>query len=133
MWAGKPAQWLSAASGATSGTWLVLAVVGCCGNPGSAEVPVDAGIELGSTTRRVGIAVGCATIPSVESGTTSFRTRVPVSGGGAASAVSSSWGAIDVSSLEAEVPGRVVPAKGWESLMAGVPCWIWFGLLESYP
>ena len=106
MWAGKPAPLPSAASGGTSGTWLVLVVAGCCGNQGGAEVPVDTGIELGSTTRGVGVAAGCATIPSVELGTTGFGTGVPASGGGAASAVSSSWGAIDVSSLEAEVPGR---------------------------
>ena len=124
----------------TSGTWLVLAVTGCCGNPGGAEVPVDARIELGSTTRGVSIAAGCTSIPSVESGTTGFGTGVPVSGGGAASAVSSSWGAIDVSGSEAEVPGRLVldsgwvmPAKGWESPMARVPCWISVGLLESDP
>ena len=108
MWVGKPAPWPGAVSGGTGGTWLVLAVAGCCRNPGGAEVPVDAGIELGSTTKGVGIGVGCATIPLVESGTTGFGTGVPVSGEGAASAVSSSLGAIDVSSLEAEVPGGLV-------------------------
>ena len=125
---GKPAPWPGAASGATGDPWQVLAVAGCCRNPGGAEVPVDAGTELGSTTRGVGIAAGCATIPSVELGTTGFGTGVPVSGGSAASAVSSS-STIDVSSLETEVPGglvldtgRVMPAKGWESLLAGVAC-----------
>ena len=43
-------------------------------------VLVDARIDVVSTTRRVGIAVGCASIPSVESGTTGFGTRVPASG-----------------------------------------------------
>ena len=137
---GKPTPWPGAASGDTSGAWLVLAVADCCRNLGGAEVLVDARIELGSTTRGVGIAGGCASIPSMESGTTGFGTGMSVSGGGAASAVSSSWGVIDVSSLETEVPGglvpdsgRVVPAKGWESPMAGVSCWISVGLLESEP
>ena len=92
-------------SGGTGGPQLLLAVAGCCRNLGGAEVLVDARIELGTTTRGVGIAAGCATIPSVESGTTGFSTG--------ASAVSSSWGTIDVSSLETEVPGRLVPDSGW--------------------
>ena len=87
----------------------MLAVVGCCRNPGGAGVPVDARIELGLTTRGVGVAAGCATIPSVESGTTGFGTGVPVSGGSAASAVSSSWGTIDVSSSDSRGSWQVSP------------------------
>ena len=104
-------------------------------------VPIDAGIDVGLTARGVSIAAGCTSIPSVESDTTGFGTGVPASGGGATSAVSSSlWGAIGMSSSGTEVPGglapdsgRVMPTKGWESLTAGVPCWISVGLLESDP
>ena len=99
--------------GGTGGTWLVLAVAGCCGNPGGAVVPVEAGIDVGSTTGGVGIAVGCASIPSVESGTTGFGTGVLASGGCAAfSAFSSSWGAIGMSSSGTEVPGGLVLDSG---------------------
>ena len=119
----------------------MLAVAGCCGNPGGALVPVDAGIDVGLTTAGVGVAAGYVSISSAESGTTSFGTGVPASGGGATSAVSSSsWGAIGVFSSETEVPGglvldsgRVMPAKGWGSLMAGVLCLISVRLSESYP
>ena len=91
-------------------------------------VPVDDRIDVVSTTGRIGTAVGCASIPSV------------ALGGCAASVFSSSWGAIGMSSSETEVPGgsvldsgRVEPAKGWESLMAGVPCSISAGSSESDP
>ena len=83
-------------------------------------VPIDAGIDVGSTTGGVGVAVGCASFPSVELGTTGFRTGVLASGGCAAFSVFSSlWGAISMSSSGTEVPdglvpdsGRVEPAKG---------------------
>ena len=58
----------------------MLAVMGCCRNLGGAVVLVDARIDVGSTTGGVGIAVGCASIPSVESGTTGFGTGVLASG-----------------------------------------------------
>ena len=103
-------------------------------------VPINAGIDVGSTAGGVSIAVGYTSIPLVESDTTSFGTGVRASGGGATSAVSSLWGVIGMSSSETEVPGRlapdsgrVVPAKDWESLMAGVPYWISVELSESDP
>ena len=37
----------------------MLAVVHSCRNPGGAEVPVDTGIEVGSTTRGDSVAAGC--------------------------------------------------------------------------
>ena len=118
---------------------MVLAVMGCCGNLGGAVVPIGTRIDVGSTTGGVGIAVGCASIPSVESGTTGFGTGGPASGGCAAFSVFSSlWGAIGMSGLGTEVPGGLVtdsgqvePTKG--SLMAGVACWMSVGLSESDP
>ena len=76
-------------------------------------VLVEAGIDIVSTTGRAGVAVGCASIPSVESGTTGFEAGVLVSGGCMASPVSSSsGGAVGVSSSGAEDPGRLVPDSG---------------------
>ena len=94
--------------------WLVLAVMGCCGNLGGAVVPIGVGTDVGLTAAEVGVAAGCASIPLVESGTTGFGTGVPASGGCAAFSVfSSSWGAIGMSSLGTEVPGGLVPDSGW--------------------
>ena len=53
-------------------------------------VLVGTGIGVVSSTGGVGIAVGCASIPSVESDTTSFGTRVLASGDHAASVFLSS-------------------------------------------
>ena len=88
----------------------MLGVAGCCGNPGGTWVLVATGVEVVSAAGGAGIAVGCASIPSVELGMTSFEARMLCSGGCTVSSVSSSsGGAVGVSSSGAEGPGGVSP------------------------
>ena len=80
-------------------------------------VPIDAGIDVGLTAGGVSIAAGCTSIPSVESDTTGFGTGVLASGACVASSVlSSSWGAVGMSSMGTEVPGGLVLDSGWVEL-----------------
>ena len=110
--------------GGTGGTWLVLAVAGCCGNPGGTEVPVDARIDARVDYQRGWHCCRLCFYPLGGIGYNRFRDQ---------SAGLRGWCSFcsfilvgcesDVSSSGTEVPGglvpdsgRVVPAKGWESL-----------------